>query len=331
MTEEELNVHYVQTENGATRPNLDPDVQRFVESARGSLFPPLADLPAGRLRATINAALLSHDVAGYVPEPVSRVERANFSDVPTRVYFPSNPPQAVVVYFHGGGFVAGNLDTHDKTTRRVANGADAVVASVDYRLSPEYPFPFPFEDALTATQEAARRYPHLPLLVMGDSAGGALAASVAQWARDSGRVEVVGQVLVYPVIDFDLGSRSMLEYGSDYLLTRADLAMYHEYYLDGTDSERYALPGSMADLSGLPPAAIAIAGFDPLHDEGARYALRLAAAGVPVHLLDDGHLIHGWLESADTIPAATLARDRLVEAVRGLVANSAGKQPTTTP
>ncbi|WP_203924764.1 alpha/beta hydrolase [Rugosimonospora africana] len=265
---------------------------------------------------------MSHDVAGYVPEPVSRVERASFSEVPARVYFPSHPPRAVVVYFHGGGFVAGNLDTHDKTTRRVANGAVAIVASVDYRLSPEHPFPLPFEDALTATREAARRYPHLPLLVMGDSAGGALAASVAQWARDSGLVEVVGQVLVYPVIDFDLESRSMLDYGSDYLLTRADLAMYRRYYLNGTDSERYALPGSMADLSGLPPAAIAIAGFDPLRDEGARYALRLAEAGVPVNLLDDAHLIHGWLEVAETIPAATSARGRLVEAVRDLSATS---------
>lgn len=324
-------MHYPQTENGATGSALDPDVRRFVESARGSLFPSLAGLPAGRLRATINAALLSHDVAGFIPEPVFRVERASFSDVPARVYFPANPPRAVFVYFHGGGFVAGNLDTHDKTTRRVTNGADAIVVSVDYRLSPEYPFPCPFEDALTATREAAGRYPHLPLFVMGDSAGGALAASVGQWARDSGLVEVVGQVLAYPVIDFDLGSPSMLEYGSDYLLTRADLAMYRRYYLNGTGSQRYALPGTMADLSGLPPAVIAIAGFDPLHDEGARYALRLAEAGVPVNLIDDTHLIHGWLEVADTIPAARSARDRLVEAVRDLCAASPRKQPTNTP
>ncbi|WP_223692638.1 alpha/beta hydrolase [Leifsonia poae] len=307
-----------QTDNGTVKPVMDPAVRLFVESARGSLFPPLADLPAGRLRATINAALLSHDIVGYVPEPVFRVERATYTDVPVRVYFPSTPPQSVVVYFHGGGFVAGSLDTHDKTTRRVANGAGAVVVSVDYRLSPEYPFPFPFEDARTATREAARRYPHLPLIVMGDSAGGALAACVAQWARDTGLVELAGQVLAYPVIDFDLGTRSMLDYGTDYLLTRDDLALYRHHYLDGTEGARYALPGSLTDLSGLAPAAVTVAGFDPLHDEGVRYARRLSDAGVPVELIENDDLIHGWLEVADTFPAAAAARDRLVVAVRRL-------------
>ncbi len=312
-------MHYVPTDHSTAGLCLDPVVQRFVESARGLLFPPLAGLPAGRLRATINAALLSHDVAGYTPEAVFRVECATYSDVPARVYFPSTEPRAVVIYLHGGGFVAGNPDTHDKTTRRLTNGADAIVVSVDYRLSPEHPFPLPFEDALAATREAARRYPHLPLIVMGDSAGGALAACVAQWARDTQLIELAGQVLAYPVIDFDLETRSMHEYGTDYLLTRDDLAMYYRYYLNGTTETRYGLPGWMPDLGGLAPTVIAIARFDPLREEGARYAHRLTDAGVAVELIEHDNLIHGWLEVADIIPAAAAARDRLVTAVRDLI------------
>lgn len=298
-----------------TGSGLDPEVAKFVQTARGTLFPPLEGLPAGRLRATINAALLSHDLPGYEPEPVFVVERSTYGDVPVRIYFPVTRPRAVVVYFHGGGFVAGSVDTHDKTTRRLANGVGAIVVSVDYRLSPEHPFPMPWNDSIVATQEAARRYPHLPLVVAGDSAGGALAASVAQWARDTGSVEIAGQALLYPVIDFDLGSGSMERFGSDYLLTRSDLAMYRRYYLGDDPLDDYALPGSMADLSSLPPAVIALAGFDPLHDEGARYALRLVEAGVAVDLIEDSDLIHGWLEIAEVIPAASTARERVVAAI----------------
>lgn len=300
-------------------PSLDPDVRRFVESSRGSLFPPLGNLPANRLRATVNAALLSHDRIGYVVEPVFRMERTAYADVPTRVFFPGSEPTAVIVYFHGGGFVAGSLDTHDKTTRRLTNAISAITVSVDYALSPEHPSPRPLEDAIAATREAARRYPFLPLIVMGDSAGGSLAASVAQSAHDSG-LAVAGQVLVYPVIDFDFESTSMREYGSDYLLTRDDLERYYKDYLgDAPQPSPHGLPGSRRDLRGLAPAVVALSRFDPLHDEGARYARRLADQDVDVLLVEHENLIHGWLEVVDVIPAAAAARDQLLDDVTDLI------------
>jgi len=315
--------------DAGVQPQLDPAVQRFVEGARGSLLPDLQELPAGRLRATINAALLSHDAPGYVPEPVFRVESATYSGVPVRVYFPEPQPCAVVVYFHGGGFVGGNVETHDKTTRRLANSAESIVVSVDYRLAPEHPFPAPLDDAIAATREASARYPHLPILVMGDSAGGALAACVAQWARDSG-FRIAGQVLVYPVIDFDLESESMRKYGDDYLLTRVDLAMYERYYLDGVAETSYLLPGQMGDLSGLAPAVIEVAHFDPLHDEGLTYAHRLTDAGVHVSLIEDNDLLHGWLEVAEVITAANNARQYLLAAIRDLIQRALDPIPAST-
>lgn len=302
-----------------TGASLDPDVQAFVEAARGSLFPRLSGLPAGRLRATINAALLSHDGLDYEPEPVFRVVNDVYSGVPTRVYFPAGQPRAVIVYLHGGGFVAGNVDTHDKTTRNTANDARSIVVSVDYRLAPEHPFPLPFKDAVAATVEASTRYPHLPLIVMGDSAGGALAASVAQWARDTRRVTLRGQVLIYPVVDLDPTTESMRRYGADYLLTRDDLAMYRSYYLADAADVPYALPGRASDLRELAPAVITVAQFDPLRDEGTSYARRLIAAGNRVDFIEREGLIHGWLEFAELVPAAMRARDHLVESVRALI------------
>jgi acetyl esterase len=298
---------------------LDPGVRTFVAAARGSLFPPLDDLPAARLRATVNAALLSHDRVGYVAEPVARVEVASYADVPARVYFPSDAPRAVVVYLHGGGFVAGSLDTHDKTTRRLTNAVGVITVSVDYSLAPERPAPHPVDDAFAATREASRRYPFLPLIVMGDSAGGSLAGSVAQRAFDEG-LALAGQVLIYPVTEFDLDAASMRAFGTDYLLTRADLARYrHDYQGQAATMPRYALPATREDLRGLAPAIVTVSGFDPLRDEGERYARRLSDAGVVVQLVEHPGLIHGWLEIVDVVEEAAAARDRLLADVSRLV------------
>lgn len=298
---------------------VDPEIRAYIETSRDSLFPSLDKLPANRLRATVNAALLSHDRIGYAVEPVAHVEQGVYGNVPTRVFFPDDAPSAVIVYFHGGGFVAGNPDTHDKTTRRLTNALDAITISVDYALSPEHPAPRPLEDAITATREAARRYPFLPLIVMGDSAGGSLAASVAQWAHDAD-VALAGQVLVYPVTEFDFESPSMHLFGTDYLLTRGDLARYHRDYLGAhPELQLDALPGTRRDLSGLAPAIVTIAGFDPLRDEGARYARRLRDQGVEVRLMEHKHLIHGWLEIVDVVSSAAVARDQLLSDIAGLI------------
>lgn len=256
-------------------------------------------------------------------------------DLPVRIYRPSSADSGaagVVVFFHGGGFVAGDLDTHDGTARQHAVDADAVVVSVDYRLAPEHPFPAAVEDAMAATEWVAAHAAELGadparLAVAGDSAGGNLAAVVAQLARDAGGPAITFQLLWYPATTYDITLPSFTENAHAPIIDRdaiAALTLAYAADVDLSDPPATLAPARAANLAGLPPAYIAVAGHDPLRDDGIRYGELLAAAGVPVQVHNAKTLIHGYLGYAGVIPVATEAADR------GLAALKAALSPASS-
>lgn len=242
-----------------------------------------------------------------------------------RIYWPSTdsvPP--VLVFFHGGGFVVGDLDTHDGTCRQHAAGAGAVVVSVDYRLAPEHPYPAAVEDAWAATQWVAEHADELGadatrLAVAGDSAGGTLSAVVAQRARDADGPPIAFQLLWYPSTLWDATLPSFAENAAAPVLDRAAIAAFSRWYageVDMSDPPPGMAPGRAENLAGLPPTYIAVAGHDPLRDDGMRYGELLTAAGVPVEVHNAETLVHGYLGYAGVVPAATAALDRGLAALR---------------
>jgi acetyl esterase len=209
--------------------------------------------------------------------------------LPVRIYAPPGEDHPVLVFFHGGGWVRGDLDTHDALCRLLADAADCLVVSVDYRRSPEHRFPTPVKDAYAATTWAARHADAVGgdpdrVAVAGDSAGGNLAAAVTLMARERGGPDLAHQALFYPVTDYAFDTDSYAENGDDYLPSLASLRWFWDCYLaDEVDAVHpYASPLRARDLSGLPSATVVTAGYDPLRDEGAAYADRLEAAGVSV-------------------------------------------------
>jgi acetyl esterase len=246
--------------------------------------------------------------------------------IPARFYEPpgmglENRP--LIVYFHGGGWTIGDLDTCDSVCRFLAANTPAAVLSVGYRLAPEHPFPAAVEDAFAAYRWAANGNPRLGvdparIAVAGDSAGGNLAAAVSLLARDEDGPSPAMQALIYPVTDAVGGQRSRDEFAEGFLLTRADMDWFEHHYLpppvDRTDPRVSMLRA--ADLSDLPPAYIATAGFDPLRDEGEAYAARMRDAGVPVSLRRHPDLIHGFANMTAISPTAHAAMDELTNALR---------------
>jgi acetyl esterase len=249
-----------------------------------------------------------------------------------RIYWPptdhGTPP--VLLFFHGGGFVVGDLDTHDGTCRQHAVGASAVVVSVEYRLAPEHPYPAAVDDAWAATQWVAEHGSEIGadadrLAVAGDSAGGTISAVIAQRARDSVDsadgvgVKLLFQLLWYPSTMWDPSLPSFTENADAAVLDRAAIAAFSRWYageVDLSDPPVGMAPGRAENLAGLPAAYIAVAGHDPLRDDGIRYGELLAAAGVPVEVDNAETLVHGYVGYAGVVPAATAALDRGLAALR---------------
>jgi acetyl esterase/lipase len=249
-----------------------------------------------------------------------------------RIYWPptdhGTPP--VLLFFHGGGFVVGDLDTHDGTCRQHAVGASAVVVSVEYRLAPEHPYPAAVDDAWAATQWVAEHGSEIGadadrLAVAGDSAGGTISAVIAQRARDCADsadgvgVKLLFQLLWYPSTMWDPSLPSFTENADAAVLDRAAIAAFSRWYageIDLSDPPPGMAPGRAENLAGLPAAYIAVAGHDPLRDDGIRYGELLAAAGVPVEVDNAETLVHGYVGYAGVVPAATAALDRGLAALR---------------
>ena len=219
---------------------------------------------------------------------------------------PGDGDRPVLVYFHGGGWVRGDLDTHDGLCRLLAEAADCVVVSVDYRRAPEHPFPAPVRDAYAATAWAAEHAGVVGgdpdrIAVGGDSAGGNLAAAVTLLARERAGPAIDHQVLLYPVTDYDLDTDSYRANAEGYLLSRASMRWYWDRYLDDEldGANPYASPLRAPDCSGLPSATVVTAGYDPLRDEGAAYADRLREAGVEVTHADYPGMVHVFASFPD--------------------------------
>lgn len=286
---------------------MDPQVRDFLAAAKAAPQPPIDTIPIATARQQF--ARLTPIFHPYV-EVARVVDLKTGGGVPLRVYQPAGRhrgPQPGIVYFHGGGWVMGDLDTHDTLCRHLANHAGAVVVAVDYRLAPEHPFPAAFEDAFAAVQHISENATALgvdpaKLAVAGDSAGGNLAAAVALKARDLGGPPIAFQHLLYPVLDPGCDTESYRKYATDFGLTADKMRFFWNTYLAGADgADPRAAPLLAKDLTGLPPAQIVTAGFDVLRDEGADYARRLRAAGVRAEAECFSGMIHGFIHYAGAI------------------------------
>ena len=261
-------------------------------------------------------------------ESIARIENRTVpgpaGQIPVRIYTPvGTAPFPVLVYFHGGGWVIGNLDTHDGICRSLANRVGCLVVSVDYRLAPEHPFPAAPEDCYAATRWLAEHAGSLGgdkgrIAVGGDSAGGNLAAVVALMARDRGGPKLAFQLLVYPATDTDFETRSYRENSEGYFLTRADMVWFWNHYAPRDEDRRnpYAAPLRAASLRGLPPALVITAEFDPLCDDGNAYAARLREDGVPVRLSQQDGLIHGFFQMGAVIDRGRASVDEASRALK---------------
>ena len=261
-------------------------------------------------------------------EPVAHIEDRTVPGpagvVPVRVYRPGDEAALpVLLWFHGGGWTIGSLETHDNTCRSLANAVGCIVVSVDYRLAPEHKFPAAADDAFAATQWIAEYAADLGgdpkrIAVGGDSAGGNLAAVVSLQARDAGGPALAFELLVYPVTDHEFESPSMRENATGYFLELESMRWFYNQYLrderDGADW-RFS-PARAADLSGLPPAFVLTAEFDPLRDQGEAYARRLEAAGVPVEARRYDGVFHGFFGMRDLMDPAQQAFDDVTKALR---------------
>lgn len=254
--------------------------------------------------------------------------------IPLRLYRPAGSADSaalpVLVYFHGGGWTIGDLDTHDTLCRQLANGSRCAVVAVDYRMGPEHRFPAAVEDCIAATrwvhaQAAALGLDASRIGVGGDSAGGNLAAVVAiverDEARDDRRVPIAFQLLVYPATDMRAVADSHERNGEGYLLTRDTVAYFRGHYIDEADlADWRASPLLHQDLHGLPPALVLVAGHDPLRDEGLAYAQRLSEAGVRASLVSFERQIHGFILMGRVIDEADEAVALCADAVRRALA-----------
>jgi acetyl esterase len=278
---------------------LAPEVQTLVKLERLVRAGGVDAVPLPEARA-----LLRHDaaVAGGRPRAMAEVRPVDAGGVPARLYVPPEAPtpSPLAVWYHGGGHVVGDLNTHDPTCRWFAREAGVRVLAVDYRLAPEHPFPAAVDDALAAFRAAAANADGLGadaarIAVAGDSAGGNLAAVVAQLAAED-ELAPAFQLLIYPVCDYTREWPSYAHFATGFFLTRAEMRWYRGHYLPdaAAASDPRASPLARDDLTGLAPAYVATAGFDPLRDEGEAYARRLRAAGVPTTLRRFGGYCHGF-------------------------------------
>lgn len=302
---------------------LDPAAQALLEQLAEADMPPVTEMSPPEAREAFAAFA---DLAGP-GEEVGAVEDRTIpgpaGEIPVRIYTPISPgPHPVLVYFHGGGWVLGDIEALDPACRALCNATPIVVVSVDYRLAPEHPFPVPLDECVAATEWVAANAASIGadptrLAVGGDSAGGNLAAAVCLRARDGGPT-IRHQVLIYPVTDHDFGTESYAANGDDYLLTREMMVWFWDHYLSaGADGgDPHASPLRASALGGLPSATVLTAEFDPLRDEGEAYAARLSGAGVAVRARRFDGQIHGFWQMGGVMAVAKEAVNEVAADLR---------------
>lgn len=311
---------------------IDPATGTFLEAMRASGGKPLSESSVEEVRANVRAAS-----AQLAPPPadVARVEDRRIptagGDFRVRIYTPhGGTARPIVVYFHGGGWAAGDVDTHDRTARYYAANAEAVVVSVDYRQPPEHKFPVAVNDSLAAVEWAVAHAREIGgdatrIAVAGDSAGGNLATVVCQLAKQRGGPRIAYQALIYPAVDLrdpvdDPAYPSRHQFGGgDFFLSMDDMEWFRSLYV--TDPARESRDARLSpiagDVAGLPPALVLTAECDPLRDEGKAYADRLAAAGVPVEYRCYEGTIHAFMSFAGAIPLGLEALSFVASRLRG--------------
>jgi acetyl esterase len=310
---------------------VHPQIQRLLEAVKNSPLPGLAQVPAFVARRLY--AERCRIVKPAAPETQVRLLMTP-GGVVLRSYRPAAPAKTGVlpalVYFHGGGWTIGDLDTHDTLCRQLAHGAGCAVFSVEYRLAPESPFPAAVDDCLGATKyvtENARELNVDParVAVGGDSAGGNLAAVAAISFKE----KIVFQLLIYPATDQRLAAASIARNGEGYLLTRALMEKFRGNYLPRREDhlDWRASPLLAESLAGLPPALVLTAGFDPLQDEGREYAERLKREGVRVEYRDYADMIHGFIVMGGVLDTANEAVEDCCAALRRAFAGRPRREP----
>ena len=282
---------------------LHPELQAFIEESADA--PPFHQLSIEEVRAT-TSEVFSVENPFPVGEVTDRTVPGPEHEIPVRISRPEGEgPFPVTMFFHGGGFVSGGLDSHDQLCRELTNAAETAVVAVDYRLAPEHPFPAAVEDAYAATEWAAENATEFGgdanrLAVAGDSSGGNLAAAVAHMARDRGGPDLAYQLLLYPTVSPDTDWDSVEENGEGYFITAEDLEWFDDQYFEDDSDRRHAYGSPLVadDFEGLPPATIVTGGFDPLRDEGVAYAKQLEEAGVDVTHRHYNDAIHAFVQMA---------------------------------
>lgn len=299
---------------------LDPQVEEYLHELSAQGLPPLHRLPLQEARATYRNLSVPDGQPDAVEAVTERFVSGPEGDVPIRVYTPTGDgPHPALVFFHGGGWMLGGLETHDALCRALANAAGCVVVATDYRLAPEHRFPAPLEDCYAVIRWVANHADAVgakpgTLALAGDSAGATLAVGVSLLARDRGGPDIDYQVLAYPATNYAFDTASYEENAQGYFLTRKDMERFWDGYLrsESDGDHPYASPLQTEDLSGLPPAFVLTCGFDPLRDDGAKLAERLADAGVSVQHSRYDDMIHGFLTMLSD-PALDRAREAIDE------------------
>lgn len=306
--------------------DLDAETIEFLQRLADSGRKPLHESTPEEARQ--RSALLT-GLIGPGPEmaAVREVEiAADGGSITIRLLMPAVEADGIIVYYHGGGWVLGDLDGYDTLARQLAARTVCTVALVDYRLAPEYPFPAPVEDSWTALRWVDENRANLaradvPLIVMGDSAGGNLAAVMTQRSRREDGPRIDHQVLIYPVADADVDRPSYIAAPNQLMVDRPAMMWFFDHYAPQVDlrSDPQVSPLRAPDLSGLPPATVLLASNDPLHDEGTAYAAALAAAGVPVQTRTLNGQMHGFFSLVNILPGAAMGMDFVVQQVISVV------------
>lgn len=303
----------------AVRAIIDQLEARFPSPDFASMTPEAEAAYIAQSRLNTSVATPGETVARTVEVRIGEHE------LPGRVYIPDglSTPAGIVLYLHGGGWATGSIEMNDALCRALANRAGAVVVASSYRLAPEHPFPAAADDAYAALQwVAAHASDHgadpARLAIVGSSAGGNLAASACLRARDEHGPAIALQVLLYPVLDSGMTSRSHKSNGTGYFLTAAQMRFYWDKYVPDPDqrADPYASPMHATDVSGLPPTVVLTAELDPLRDEGETFAHRLTAAHVPTRLYRANGQIHSFLSMLGTLPAADEFLDVVAAEIR---------------
>jgi acetyl esterase len=312
---------------------LDPLIQAFLDQFNAQSSLPLWQLPPAQAREVFVAMM---DLVGPKDVPIGKTENISIpgpaGNIPARIYSPvaaGSDAQPTLVFFHGGGWVIGDLDTHDGLCRLFANEGALKVIAVDYRRAPEHPFPAAIEDAFAAASWIEANAAKLGvdpnrIAIGGDSAGAGLCASLAQMAKAAGSPRIGYQLLMFPVTHVGADTPSLHDFAKGYFLETETLEWFYRCYVPNANdrNDPRVSPLLAADVSGLPGAYVMLAGYDPLHDEGLRYANKLREAGVAVSVTDYPDLIHDFIYMQAILPQAHAA----VTAAAKAVAAALGKK-----